>query len=119
MVSPPECPSRPPYRCADNAHFADYAAQYWHLEAHTRRKRQMTWSRAVRSAAGLTGERSDETVAGAHEGRVVAELTPMGWERVRDLKLALRSLSTLESGGWEALAVLWTVNGVEFLEAPY
>ena len=102
---------------ADNAHFARYAAQYWHLEAHTFRKRQMTWSRAVRAAAGLSAERSDETVAAAHQGRMIAQRTPSGWERVRELKLGLRSLSTMESSGWTAVAELWSTAGVEFLEA--
>jgi hypothetical protein len=63
-------------------------------------------------------ERSDESVAAAPEGRVIAELTPVGWERVRKLGLALTSLTTLERAGWEAVAALWSAHGVEFLEMP-
>ena len=76
----------------------------------------MTWSRAVRMNAGLTGELSDERVAAVTEGRVVARLTPLGWERVRQLRLALTSLRALELGGWSAVADLWSAAGVEYSE---
>ncbi len=100
---------------ADNAH--SLSAQYLHLEAHTYRKRQMSWSRAVRSAAGIGAELPDEVVAAADEGRVVAVLTPVGWEQVREGRLALRSLEVLERDGWAAVAALWEAHGVEWLEA--
>jgi hypothetical protein len=71
----------------------------------------MTWSRVVRSAAGLTGEIADEKVAAVTEGRVMARLTPMGWERVRELRLALTSLQVLETSGWDAVGILWEATG--------
>ena len=76
----------------------------------------MTWSRAVRAAAGIGVESPDGMIAAADEGRVVAVLTPLGWEQVRDQRIALRSLELLERDGWQAVAALWDACGVEYSE---
>ncbi|MDQ4135587.1 MAG: hypothetical protein M3158_05360, partial [Pseudomonadota bacterium] len=66
----------------------------------------------------LTAALGDEVVAAAAEGRVIARLTPVGWERVRELRLALESLALLESRGWEAVADLWMSVGADYVEEP-
>jgi hypothetical protein len=90
-------------------------ALYWNLEAHSYRHRQMTWSRTVRADAGLLAPLTDEAVAETPEGVVVAHLTAQGWDRLYALGLPLKSLQTLESGGWEAVSALWAANQVEFV----
>jgi hypothetical protein len=70
----------------------------------------------VRRSAGLLEELSDEEVAAAPQGAVIARLTPAGWDRLCELDLALESLQLLDALGWEAVAELWSGNGIEYLE---
>ncbi|GAA1693744.1 hypothetical protein GCM10009808_08590 [Microbacterium sediminicola] len=73
----------------------------------------MSWSRSIRAAAGIVTERTDEEVASAAEGRILALLTPVGWEQIRTQRLGLVSLEMLERAGWEAVSTLWEERGIE------
>lgn len=92
-------------------------ALYAHLEAFSYRVRQLTWSRNLRTWAGLGADKSDDDVAAAAEGLAVAQLTPAGWDELAKKNLALRTLQTFERSGMDAVTALWDSAGVEYLWA--
>lgn len=86
-----------------------------------RRRRVLTWSRGIRTIAGLNDdEQTDEDAAAEETGTqedTVCFLTAAGWRKVRDDGDVMDELlGTLERGGWESLRVFLDVRGIEYQE---
>jgi len=101
---------------------ADQAGQWLELETAMDGVRMITWSRGLRSFAGLTGEEAtDSSIASEEVGSRddnVCVLSSQGWLQVRDRPDVLALiLDSLETSGWSGLQALLDFHGIEY-ETP-
>lgn len=98
------------------------AEQWAEIELAMHGHRMITWSRGLRSAAGLVEESLDEDVADEEHGTkedTVAFITFDGWRRVSDSPQILTGiLGALETGGWDACRYMLDRLGVEWSPVP-
>lgn len=95
------------------------ALSWWELEDSTQGHRMITWSRDLRSLAGLNEtEVSDETVAALELGSVedtVCFITSQGWRDMRSTpSLKSSVLDELEQHGWAGLRLFLDYHGIEW-----
>lgn len=98
---------------------ADETERWWELESATAGHRALSWSRGLRSFAGIGDEVDDETLAAEEVGSkedTVAVITARGWVAVRDRPEVLAQiLDVLHStAGVAGLALLLDAYGIEW-----
>jgi hypothetical protein len=97
---------------------ADEVGRWGELEEAVPGHRAITWSRGLRSFAGLNDEPvKDEDIAGEEVGSkedTVVMLTARGWAGVRDNPVVMGLLLTALEESWEALANVLDFYGIEY-----
>lgn len=94
--------------------------QWWEFEQATEGHRMITWSRDLRSLAGLLEEElADDVVAARELGSMedtVCFITPAGWRGMRDVPgLVVGVLEELELNGWAGLRDFLDYHGIEWV----
>lgn len=103
------------------AGMADGAQRWWELETATKGHRMITWSRGLRSFAGLGQEQLDEEIAAAEVGTkddTVCYITSEGWRAIRDSPRVLTNLLDMLEIGWPQLQTALDLHGVEYATEP-
>lgn len=78
--------------------------RWYEFEQVSKGKRLISWSRGLKKRLGLLDVSDDEIAAWDPSGFYICTLTPAGWERVRDMRLAPDLLTAVERGkGFEFL----------------
>lgn len=97
---------------------ADESLRWLELEEATVGHRMVTWSRGLRSFAGVGVEIDDETIAAEEVGTAddtVCFLTPEGWMSIRDRPEVLALiLDVLEVGGWASCRAVLDEFAVDY-----
>ena len=92
---------------------------HWNnFEQATFRKRQLSWSKGLRSALALAAEQTDEEIASEVLGTdadTVGSITAEGWtELCKHRYLAATLLTMLEEKGWGAVILVLNAYGIDY-----